>query len=677
MISCARTLTILLATVLVASCESTQLPYWQHNRYSHLNRDELVRFDSHEELAEYFKQVYKIADDAGMWWAWSQSHPYEGLVAQADTEADCPPDDPECGAGELQEITVTGSSVKGPVPSITNNQEIGVDEGDIVKHYRNYLIVLQDGRLFSVDLGNGADDLEVADRIDVYKDPEKWTWYDELLISDDLLIVTGYSYSNDASEISIFRIDDSGIFEFLTTYLLQSSDYFAGSNYATRLVDGHLVIYTPLPMYEFELDEGIVFPLYRQIRSDGTETFWEPLFDATDVFWPLQTTLQPVVHTISVCPIEGAAEFRCESTGIVGPEYREFYVTPEYAYIWNALDLYEVEEYYGEYDDCDSSVLDTDFDPLRAVLYRIPLFGGETDAVHTAGIPHDQFSFDARDDAFHAVVAWDPGYCYLADVAPMRYARIDNDEFSAAPRMPRRIDYIELPPVSGYGIENRFTESHLVYSDDRVDRWDFTWQERERDEAYALSDLIVVPLDRPSRANRISLGHGVDRLEVLGNGFIAFGQYLFNGLHISTLMAEGNPRIADRQYLYQMFESEGRSHAFNFRLDGNLSGMFGIPTTVREPHNDHWHYRDRSDLSFFTFDPQLMMSDAGALQSTDEPEASNYECEVSCYDWYGNARPIFLYDRIFALSGTEIIEGQYDGGQIREIGRLSITNEPR
>jgi hypothetical protein len=32
------------------------------------------------------------------------------------------------------------------------------------------------------------------------------------------------------------------------------------------------------------------------------------------------------------------------------------------------------------------------------------------------------------------------------------------------------------------------------------------------------------------------------------------------------------------------------------------------------------------------------------------------ECETSCYDWYGNTRPIFLGGRAFALMGSELAE---------------------
>jgi hypothetical protein len=42
----------------------------------------------------------------------------------------------------------------------------------------------------------------------------------------------------------------------------------------------------------------------------------------------------------------------------------------------------------------------------------------------------------------------------------------------------------------------------------------------------------------------------------------------------------------------------------------------------------------------------------------DDDGIPGYECEVSCVDWYGNSRPIFTDGRIFALSGSELIEGR-------------------
>jgi hypothetical protein len=48
-------------------------------------------------------------------------------------------------------------------------------------------------------------------------------------------------------------------------------------------------------------------------------------------------------------------------------------------------------------------------------------------------------------------------------------------------------------------------------------------------------------------------------------------------------------------------------------------------------------------------------------------------CKASCVDWYGNARPLFLRGRIFALLGYELVEGAASGGVMRELRRASFA----
>ena len=45
-------------------------------------------------------------------------------------------------------------------------------------------------------------------------------------------------------------------------------------------------------------------------------------------------------------------------------------------------------------------------------------------------------------------------------------------------------------------------------------------------------------------------------------------------------------------------------------------------------------------------------------------------CIVSCSDWYGDSRPFFVDDRIFALLGYELIEGHLSGMTLRESSRV-------
>jgi hypothetical protein len=134
-------------------------------------QDELRPFADQSEFRRYMRDVTRAAREQGLWWA-ERDH-----------------------GGE---IFVTGSRITPRNASITNVQEPGVDEGDVVKQIGRFLIVLQDGRLFSIDTqGGGGGRLVLADRINVYRgvpdEEARGDWYDELLVRGDRMVVTGYS----------------------------------------------------------------------------------------------------------------------------------------------------------------------------------------------------------------------------------------------------------------------------------------------------------------------------------------------------------------------------------------------------------------------------------------------------------------------------------------------------
>ena len=96
--------------------------------------------------------------------------------------------------------------------SITNNQELGVDEGDIVKAAEDHFIVLRRGRLFAVKHTDGATTTLVAvSQIDASPAGfQGGTWYDEILVRGDRVILIGYSYQLSAAEIGLFRLSPYG-----------------------------------------------------------------------------------------------------------------------------------------------------------------------------------------------------------------------------------------------------------------------------------------------------------------------------------------------------------------------------------------------------------------------------------------------------------------------------------
>ena len=105
------------------------------------------------------------------------------------------------------------------------------------------------------------------------------------------------------------------------------------------------------------------------------------------------------------------------------------------------------------------------------------------------------------------------------------------------------------------------------------------------------------------------------------------------------------------------------------------TGVFGLPTVFKQAS---WSdYEETSNVHFFAVDRSLDIRPSGYLGANADAIDEDYECEVSCVDWYGNARPIFTEGRVFALMGTELVEGRLFNGGIAEIQRVGMTGAPR
>jgi hypothetical protein len=110
-------------------------------------------------------------------------------------------------------------------------------------------------------------------------------------------------------------------------------------------------------------------------------------------------------------------------------------------------------------------------------------------------------------------------------------------------------------------------------------------------------------------------------------------------------------------------------------LDASGGGAIGLPTAGATGDADRlpWESED-SDVTFLTFDAAGRFRYAGLLERGGDADPS-YHCEVSCVDWYGNARPIFTGGRVFALTGAHLVEGEMRDGRIHEKRRLDLTQQ--
>jgi hypothetical protein len=125
------------------------------------------------------------------------------------------------------------------------------------------------------------------------------------------------------------------------------------------------------------------------------------------------------------------------------------------------------------------------------------------------------------------------------------------------------------------------------------------------------------------------------------------------------------------------YESENRSHAFNSLVGQDGYGLMGFPTVARVKESGRWVFRSQaSDLSFLSVNNAGDLASMGEIRANDHAQDPAYRCEVSCIDWYGNTRALFTGGRVFALSGTELVEAGVSAGQIGERRRINLSAPP-
>ncbi|MFZ5619270.1 MAG: beta-propeller domain-containing protein, partial [Pseudomonadota bacterium] len=635
----------------------------------------LERFKSEAEFGRYLTNLQKARRVAGA------VGPADGHVRYATAETDAPVEpclDIDCPPEGEEQIVVTGSRIPAS-PSITNVQKQGVDEGDIVKQVGRFLIVLQDGRLFSINIGESAGGLTLADRIDIYASAADDAWYDEIVTHDDLIAVAGYSYDREASEITVFRLDKRGRLTNEGKFFIASDDYYDTDNYATRLVDDKLILYTPIDLYwAARKGEKVKWPVVT--RQPGVEKDDErrdegrALFGATNVYKPVQPALWPVIHAVSVCPLgeRSSAALVCETSAIIGPWGHEYYVSNSDAYFWLNADSWETRRYLDQVGGCEAHLKIAPAASLGGALFRLPHSGARAGFMRVSGKPPNQFSLDTSDTEFRALLR-DVGGGACADggfAAGTAYFQAPLSSLGRKGAAAGDANYIKAPDIDVNAVENRFTETHLVYGG----RTGYGAYPPDTEEGDQSSPIHIVPIRDPHFIVTLDAAHNIIRLERAGDYVIATGYRNDKGLSVSVIDFLGAPRISGSALLDGRYESEGRSHAFNSAIGEDGAGLIGLPTMTREQDADDWWWRsDASDVSFLAINREGGVADRGALLSSGAEATNDYKCDVSCEDWYGNSRPIFIDGRVFALTGVELIEGASDGGAIKEIRRINLT----
>jgi hypothetical protein len=302
-----------------------------------------------------------------------------------------------------------------------------------------------------------------------------------------------------------------------------------------------------------------------------------------------------------------------------------------------------------------------------STLFRMPLDGGAPGAVGVSGSPVDQFSFDETRDGYLNVLVRadsDGDAMWSAERAEGDIAllRIATRSFGRATPIAPASAYRKLPrPAQEGAFHNRFIGESLLYGVGEG------WVDEDVQE----SKVFVVHV-KSGHVQELALPHGVDRLEPMGASALIVGasgdDLHFSGVRLSS---SHPPSLVQHYVLPNASQGELRSQGFFYKPDGRGGGLLGLPVrSSAAPGYEHL-FEDSAAVVFLR-NHSSKFQELGQLRAHDESAADDF-CEASCVDWYGNSRPVFMDDRIFALMGYELVEGAMKSKGIRELRRVSFA----
>ncbi len=535
--------------------------------------------------------------------------------------------------------------------SITNLQTAGVDEGGIVKRVGDYLVILRRGRLFTVRVG--GDVLQSTAMLDAYApgaNPQG-AWYDELLVSDSTVVVIGFSYARGGTEIGLFDLGANGSLSYRGTYHLRSFDYYSSRNYASRLIGRKLVLYTPTLLNPWGPLPQQMFPGVRRWQGQAAPADFKRILPATrvyrtdDEFDPQQAL---ALHSVTSCDV-GSADLRCESTAVLGPAGRVFYVSQGSVYVWTSASRIRPMPMIDAPVGRSPSAL--------SAVFRIPLNGSAPSALKTAGVPIDQMSFLEDGSAHLNVLLRESGagegmWGSERTVGSMALLRVPLTTFGDGRAAAQREHYRVLPAPAGYAVQNRFVGDWLL--------WGATGA-RQRFSSSGPEPVVAwaVRFADPGEAIALAPGHSVERIEALGEHAVLVGSAGADLNFSSVRLGAARAELAIRYVQPGTSPGETRTHGFFYRATDRSAGLLGLPVLSAASGRRAGVFRDGQGSASVLYlrQSELTFTALGELQA--QPgSARDDACQASCVDWYGNARPIFLGERVFALLGYELVEGE-------------------
>lgn len=546
----------------------------------------------------------------------------------------------------------------------------GLDEGDDVRAVGRFLLILHNGRVYSIDTGNAPGAAaRLADRAD--PGGPDWTLYDSLLVHGNQVIVVGYSEHTRSILLSFLRLGPDGRLRREGIHLVTSRD----EGYGVALVGDRLVIYgsTNFPYWGGSTAD-FPWPTLRrwdqeagdrqepprrdrdgeeenaadaQVRRGAVDS--RPLLRPADVYRPLVPTMNAELHIVSICPLGSGPVTRlaCRSTGLAASIHSGALLAPDAAYLF-AIPNGDEEAWL------DPACPNGD-GHVRGMLYRVPVGGGGPTALAVDGIAR---TGSARPDGMLRAIVDRPEADGCGD-RPSAPTLLTAPAAAFAATPARAGSYAAGP--DGVGEDLVFARGHLI---------------RFSEEAYGSDrdDIDLIPLARPRAAVELEVPHSVRQVEPVPGGALLGGLDEAGRLVVTFLALDERPRLGASLALTPPTDHEDRERYAAAAL-GNVIGVAVDRPGGVDGEGDPI---ESPDIVFLSPDRDGALHELGRLERGPDGArlAHSGFCDRPCYAWSRHSRAIFMNGRIFGFAGAELIEGRIADGRIAELRRFNIVAAP-
>ena len=206
-----------------------------------------------------------------------------------------------------------------------------------------------------------------------------------------------------------------------------------------------------------------------------------------------------------------------------------------------------------------------------------------------------------------------------------------------------RSAYRALPPLPGYALQSRYVGDYLLYG------------ARRRLAPARMRPRVALRRARRRRARTLPLAHGVDASRRWAR--TRWWSATRAGTCISPACASRAPRPRAHSHV-RATRRRARRAATAFSTGQGARRRPGRPADHRRRSRGGAATAASRRRCCTCATATSGLAPIGKLSQRRPRQRATTDCRASCVDWYGNARPVFLGDRVFALLGYELVEGR-------------------